>query len=166
VTTLANKELQLLGIVNITRLGYLGDQGYMIGVYHRKTAHMQEELFDFKKETSRSNFPMLLALIFAMPISFKRRLKASIIGMCIMFFIESLGCILAMTWGYTFLPEYHKFTPFSDSAFRDAIVNFFFGFYDTTGDSVIILVIWAGLCLRMADFQRYFREMKPTIPNA
>ena len=166
VTTLANKELQLIGIANITRLGPSGEQTDVIGVYHRKAAQMQEVLFDFKIETVHSNFPMLLALILAMPISFMRRLKASIIGMFIMYFIDSFGCIFLMSWSYTFLPDHHKFTPFSDSAFRDGIVNFFYYFYGSIGDSVIILVIWAGLCLRKADFQRYFREIKPTLPIA
>jgi len=53
VTPLANKELQIIGIVNITKLGPSENPNFEIAVYHRDAADMQDSLFDFTLESLR-----------------------------------------------------------------------------------------------------------------
>ncbi len=163
---LANKELQIVGVGNITRFGTSVDEPNGIGVYHQKAAQMQAVLFDIKIETIHSSIPMLFSLIIATTISIQRKLKASFFGFIIVLFIDSFECILFMTWAYTFLPEHHIYTPYSDSALRDGIVNFFYYFYASIGSSVSIPIIWVLLCLRKGDFQRFFpKGIRDTHPR-
>jgi len=161
VTSLANKELQVIGIVKVTRLGPTSGQDDAVGVYHRAAAEMQEVLFDFRIETVHSSLPMLLSLILPVSMTIRRKLKVALIGALLLCFIDSLGCILVMTWSYTFLPDHHHYTPFSNSAFRDSVVNFLYYFYSSIGDSVLVLVIWVSFCWKSAEIGKYFREVIP-----
>ena len=133
VTTVANKALQVLGLIETTRLAPSELSGFDVGVYHRRAANMQATLFAFKLESIHSHFPMLLALVFAMPISLIRRLKAALIGILIICFIDSVACVNSMAWSYIFMPEQHRYTPFSDSSVRAGMVNFFYYFYNAIG---------------------------------
>ncbi|MBI1805520.1 MAG: hypothetical protein HYR76_00550 [Ignavibacteria bacterium] len=155
VTPLVNKELQILGVANITQIGPSRDPRFDVAVYHRDAAGMDDSLFDFKLESIRSHFPMLFALILAMPVSLPRKLKAVGIGILIMYIVDSLAVVIILTWSYSFLPDHHAFTPFSDSAIRDSIVSFFYNFYNAIGVGVIPIVVWAAVSLRRRDFQNY-----------
>ncbi len=160
VIPLANTELQILGIKNVTRFGPTTHIIDGVGVYHREIDQMQNVFFDLKIETVHSNLPMLFSLILAVPITFRRKIKALVKGVLLLYFIDSLDLTLLMTWVYLFLQDFQKFSPFSNSALRDSIVNFFYYFYALIGNSVIVLIIWASLCLRKADFQKYFHSVR------
>jgi len=150
----ANKELQVLGLSGLTRFGPATDPGYQIGVYNRYAAGMEDALFNLNLESIRSHLPMVLALILAMPVPFRRRLKAAAIGVPLMLIIDSNACIIIMSWSYIFLPDHHKFTPFSDSSVRDGVVNFLYFFYGGFGVGVVPIIVWALSSIRSRDLRK------------
>ena len=160
VTPIANKELQVLGVAGITWMGPSQDPSFEVAVYHRDAAGDRDSLFDFKLESIRSHFPMLLALVFAMPLPWKRKIKAALFGMLVICVVDSLACVVILIWSYTFLPDHTVFTPFSHSTFRDSIVSFLYSFYNAIGVGVIPIVVWAAVTLRKEDVKRYFEEGK------
>ena len=154
VTAVANEELHILGLDKTTKLGPSLDPAYEIAVYHRDAADMQDSLFDFKQEALRSHAPMLFALILAMPITPKRKIKAFVISILLLILIDSVASIVVMTWSYTFLPDHHVFTPFKDSPFRNAIISFLYDFYNAIGVGVIPIIIWIVTSVRRQDIGR------------
>lgn len=158
ITPIANKELQILGIASITKMGPSLDQGFEVAVYHREAAKMQDSLFDFKLESIHSHFPMLIALILTTPIAWRRKIKPLLIAISIIIIIDSLACVNILVWSYTFLPDHNKFTPFSVSPLRDALVNFFYNFYNGMGVHVIPITIWVLVCAWKVDYQKYFNK--------
>ncbi|MDI6766045.1 MAG: hypothetical protein QME52_04395 [Bacteroidota bacterium] len=146
ITPISNKELQILGIASITKMGPSLDQGFEVAVYHREAAKMQDSLFDFKLESIHSHFPMLMALILATPIAWRTKIKPLLIAILIIIIIDSLACLNILIWSYTFLPDHNKFTPFSVSPLRDALVNFFYNFYNGMGVHVIPITVWILVC--------------------
>lgn len=158
VTPIANKELQIMGVSDMTKLGPSLDPNFEVAVYHRDAAAMQDSLFDFKLESLRSHIPMFLALTFAIPYSFTRRLKAAIIGLIVLLLIDSTVCILIMTWSYTFLPDQHVFTPFSASPVRDSIVSFLYNFYNAIGVGFIPIIVWILAGVRRSDIEKWWKK--------
>jgi len=158
VTPVANKELQVIGIGNITKLGPSFDPNFEVAVYHRDAANMQDSLFDFKLESLRSHIPMFLALTLAMPLAMTRRLKAMAVGLVILILIDSVVCILIMAWSYTFLPDHHTFSPFSSSAFRDGVINFLYNFYNAIGVGFIPIVVWILAGVRKKDLENVWKN--------
>ncbi|MBI1804249.1 MAG: hypothetical protein HY033_05615 [Ignavibacteriae bacterium] len=156
VTAIANEELHIVGLENVTKLGPSLDPAYEIAVYHRDAADMQDSLFDFKLESLRSHMPMLLALVLAMPIALKRKIKAVLMGVSFLIVIDSLASVVVMTWSYTFLPDQHTFSPFKDSAFRNSIVSFLYDFYNAIGVGFIPIIIWILVSVRKKDVSRLF----------
>lgn len=153
VTALSNRELHVLGIETITKLGPSLDPNSGVAVYHRDAADMQDSLFDFKLESLRSHIPMLLALVFAMPLPFHRRLKSAGVALLMMCLIDSLACIVVMTWSYTFLPEHHQWTPFSNSQLRDSVISFLYDFYNAIGVGFVPLIVWILVSVRKRDLE-------------
>jgi hypothetical protein len=158
IMPVANKELQIIGVGNITKLGPSLDPKFEVAVYHRDAAAMQDSLFDFKLESLRSHIPMFLALTLAIPYSFTRRLKAAVIGLFILLAIDSLICVIIMTWSYTFLPDQHVFTPFSASPIRDSIINFLYNFYNAIGVGFIPIIVWVLVGVRKKDIERWWKR--------
>ncbi len=158
VTPIANKELQVLGVADITWMGPSQNPSFEVAVYHRDAAGDRDSLFDFKLESIRSHFPMLLALVLAMPLLWKRKIKAALFGMLVICVLDSLACVVILIWSYTFLPDHAVFTPFSHSAFRDGIVSFVYSFYNAIGVGIIPIVVWAVVTLRREDVSRYLHE--------
>jgi len=156
ITTIANEELHILGLDKTTRLGPSLDPAFEIAVYHKDAAAMQDSLFDFKLETLRSHMPMLLALILAMPIAFKRRIKALALGIVMLALVDSVVSIVIMTWSYTFLHDQHVFSPFKDSTFRNAVISFLYDFYNAIGVGFFPIIIWILVCVRKRDVSRLF----------
>ena len=154
----ANKELQVLGLSKLTRLGPTTDPRFQIGVYNRYAANMEDALFNINLESIRSHLPMVIALVLAMPLAFTRRLKAAAIGIAAMFFIDSNACIVIMSWSYMFLPDQHKFTPFSNIPLRDSTVKFLYYFYAGFGGEVVPIIVWAIASLRRNELHK-FAEM-------
>ena len=151
----ANKELQVLGLSSLTRLGPSTDARYQIGVYNRDAAKMEDALFNINLESIRSHLPMVLALVCAMTMKFSRRLKAAVIGFVAIFIIDSIACILIMSWSYIFLPDQHKFTPFAYSYLRDTVVNFLYYFYAAFGGEIVPVIVWALAMIRRQDIQMF-----------
>jgi len=156
VTTIANEELHILGLDKLTRLGPSLNPAFEIAVYHRDAADMQDSLFDFKLESLRSHVPMLVALILAMPLALKRKLKSLVLGLFILLVLDSLVSIIVMTWSYTFLPDQHTFTPFKDSTFRNAIISFLYDFYNAIGVGFFPIIIWILVSVRKRDVSKLF----------
>lgn len=155
VSGLSNEELHVLGIENITKLGPSLDPNSEVAVYHRDAADMQDSLFDFKLESLRSHIPMILALVFAMPLPFRRRLKSAGVALFIMLLIDSIACIVVMTWSYTFLPEHHQWTPFSSSQLRDSVISFLYHFYNAIGVGFVPLIVWILVIVRRRDLETW-----------
>ena len=150
----ANKELQILGLSELTRFGPATDPSYHIGVYNRYAAGMEDALFNLNLESIRSHLPMVLALILAMPVAFRRRLKAAAIGVPLMLIIDSNACIVIMSWSYIFLADQHRFTPFSNWPLRDGVTNFLYYFYGGFGAEVVPIIVWALSSIRSQDLRK------------
>ena len=138
----------------MTKLGPSFDPNSEVAVYHRDAADMQDSLFDFKLESLRSHIPMVLALVFAMPLPFQRRLKSAGASLLILCLVDSLACIVVMTWSYTFLPEHHQWTPFSDSALRDSVISYLYDFYNAIGVGFVPVFVWILVAVRKRDFEK------------
>jgi hypothetical protein len=156
ITSFANEELHVLDIDAITRTGPSLDPKYDIAVYHRDAADMQDSLFDFRLESIRSTIPILLALIIAMPVPWKRKIKPLIAGSIAVIIMESMACVMIMIWSYTFLPDQNKFSPFHASPIRNSIIGYFYDFYNSMGVGFFPVIIWIIVCVRKDLIRRLF----------
>ena len=160
ITSVTNEELHILGLDAITRTGPSLDPKYDIAVYNRDAAAMQDSLFDFKLESLRSILPMFLALTAAMPFSWNKKLRTMIPGILLLLLIESLGCLLVVSWSYIFLPDHHIFSPFHSFPLRDSIVGFLYGFYNSVGIEFFPILIWIIFSFRRETIVDLLRSTK------
>lgn len=159
VTSVTNEELHILGLDAITKTGPSFDPKFDIAVYHRDAAEMQDSLFDFKLESLRSIMPMLLALLLAMPVNWKKKIKPIIPGTILVILVESLGCLLILSWSYIFLPDHNKFSPFHTSHYRESIIGFFYEFYNSVGIEFFPILIWIIVSVRKDTIRHLFKPM-------
>jgi hypothetical protein len=149
--SVGNRILHLTGTDHVTSLGASSDPAYDIAVFHRDAAGTSDSLFDFRIEALRTDIPMVLALILAMPLPWRRRLIALLFGVLVIIGAESVAAVLVMTRSYLFLPDHQKFSPFHFGNILPPIIDFLYKAYNEFGPAVIPILTWMVVSVRSHD---------------
>ncbi len=146
-----NRILHLGGIDTVTSIGRSASPEYDIAVFHRDAAGTADSLFDFRIQSLRTDIPMLVALVLAMPLPWSRRVIALLFGAVLVILAESFAATLVMTWSYLTLPDHQNFSPFHYGRAATVCVDYLYKAYNEFGPALVPIVAWLIVAVRLKD---------------